>query len=145
MFRRVCDCMFFSYDGKAVKIPVEDKKVLKVGITEMLFFKKTQEKKYHKRCLVSRFRHVCLLNDNVPSHTSDLVKQILKSKKVTSLLHPTYSLNLAQCGFFLFPKPFQKSISRFKLCISSGEEDFEGMRCSFHFVICCGRNLFKIN
>lgn len=45
MFRRVCDCMFFSYDGKAVKIPVEkDKQVLKVGITEMLFFKKkTQE------------------------------------------------------------------------------------------------------
>lgn len=73
--------MLFSYDVIAVKIPVaKDKTVLKVGITEMLFFKKKSRKKYHKRCLVLGFRHVFLLNDNVPSHTSDLDKQILKSK-----------------------------------------------------------------
>lgn len=57
--------------------------------------------------MMSGFKHVCLLDDNAPSHTYDLVKQILKSKKITVWSHPSYSPYLAQCGFFLFPKPFK--------------------------------------
>lgn len=53
---------------------------------------------------MSGLRHVCLLHDNVPSHTSELVKQFLKSEKVTILPQPPYSPDLAPCDFFLFSK-----------------------------------------
>jgi histone-lysine N-methyltransferase SETMAR len=44
-----------------------------------------------------------LHHDNAPAHTS-LVRQFLASTKVTFIPHPPYSLDLAPCDFFLFPK-----------------------------------------
>lgn len=50
----------------------------------------------------SGFWHVCLLHDNRSSHTSELVKQFLKSEKVTVLSRPSYFPgDLSVCDFFL--------------------------------------------
>ena len=65
---------------------------------------KKHTKYYYKQRPVSGFRHVRLLHDNAPSHTSELVKQFLKSEKVTVLPHLPYSSDLIQFDFFRFPK-----------------------------------------
>lgn len=45
--------------------------------------------KKNKQRPESGFRYVFLLHDNPPSHTSELVKQLLKSEKVTVLSRPS--------------------------------------------------------
>lgn len=63
--------------------------------------KKKIKKHDNKQCSESRFQHDRLCQDNVPSHTSILVKQFLKSEKinVTNLI---YSPDLASCDFVFF-------------------------------------------
>jgi hypothetical protein len=43
-----------------------------------------------------------LHHDNAPSHTSFAVRNCLAQNNNTTLPHPTYSLDLAPCYFFLF-------------------------------------------
>jgi hypothetical protein len=45
-----------------------------------------------------------LHHDNALAHTSLIVRQFLVSMKMTFIPHPPYSLDLAPCEFFLFPK-----------------------------------------
>jgi len=45
-----------------------------------------------------------LHHDNAPAHTSLVVRQFLTSKNITVIPHPSYSLDLALCDFFLIPK-----------------------------------------
>lgn len=101
--KKVLYCIFFSCDGLAVQIPVPKGKSVTGRYYRDVVLKKLK-KYYQKRRPVSGFRHVRLLHDNAPSHTSQLVKQFLKSEKVTVLPHPPYSPDLAPCDFFLFPK-----------------------------------------
>ncbi|XP_062593106.1 histone-lysine N-methyltransferase SETMAR-like [Saccostrea cucullata] len=100
--KNVLYCIFLSCDVLAVQIPVPKGKRVTGRYYRDVVLKKL--KKYQKRRPVSGFRHVRLLYDNAPSHTSELVKQFLKSEKVTVLPHPPYSPDLAPCDFFLFPK-----------------------------------------
>ena len=63
-----------------------------------------------------KFQHICIsldvnfnesLINNIVSFEQlgpDIVKQFLKSEKVTILPHLTYSPELANCNVFLFPK-----------------------------------------
>ena len=49
------------------------------------------------------------MHDNAPAHTSEIIKQFLKSEKVTALPYPSYSPDLAPPpplprDFFLFQK-----------------------------------------
>jgi transposase len=61
-----------------------------------------------------------LHHDNVPAHTSLVVRQFLASKNMTGIPHPPYSPVLTPCDFFLFPKMkfrlkgyrLQKTLSR---------------------------------
>ncbi|UYV79428.1 USP2, partial [Cordylochernes scorpioides] len=46
----------------------------------------------------------CLLHDNAPSHSSLIVRRFLAKNNVCVLNHPPYSLYLAPCDFYLFPK-----------------------------------------
>ena len=101
--KKVLYCIFFSCDGLAVQIPVPNGKSVTGRYYRDVVLKKLK-KYYQKRRPVSGFRHVRLLHDNAPSHTSELVKQFLKSEKVTVLPHPPYSPDLAPCDFFVFPK-----------------------------------------
>ena len=63
---------------------------------------KKLSKYYQKRRPVTGFPYVCLLHNNAPAHTSDIVKQFLKSEKVIVLLQPTYSPDLTPLRFFSF-------------------------------------------
>ena len=45
-----------------------------------------------------------LHQDNAPTHNALSVKSFLTKHKITMLEHPPYSLDLAPCDFFLFPK-----------------------------------------
>ena len=65
---------------------------------------KKLKKYYQKRRPATGFKHVRLLHDNAPAHTSAIVTAFLKKEKVSVLPHPPYSPDLAPCDFFLFPK-----------------------------------------
>ena len=65
---------------------------------------KKLKKYYQKRRPATGFKHVRLLHDNAPAHTSAIVTAFLKKEKVTVLPHPPYSPDLAPCDFFLFLK-----------------------------------------
>ena len=45
-----------------------------------------------------------LLHDNAPSHNALVVRQFLASKRIVVLNHPSYSLDMSPCDYFLFPK-----------------------------------------
>ena len=59
---------------------------------------------YQKRRPVTGFKHIRLLHANVPALASEIVTVFWKKEKVTVLPHPLYSLDLALCDFFMFPK-----------------------------------------
>ena len=63
---------------------------------------KKLKKYYQKRRPATGFKHVRLLHDNAPAHTSAIVTAFLKKEKVTVL--PPPPPDLAPCDFFLFPK-----------------------------------------
>jgi len=45
-----------------------------------------------------------LHHDNVPAHTSLVVREFLTKNNMTTVLHPAYSPDLAPCDFYVFPK-----------------------------------------
>ena len=63
-----------------------------------------EAKKYQKLRAVTGFKHIRLLHGNGPAHASEIVTVLLKKEKVTVLPHLLYSLDLAPCDFFMFPK-----------------------------------------
>ena len=62
------------------------------------------KKYYQKRGPVIGFKHIRILHGDVPAHTSPIVTAFLKKEKVTFLPNLPYSLDLALCDFFMFPK-----------------------------------------
>ena len=59
---------------------------------------------YKSRRPKTGLKYVRLLHDNAPAHKARIVTDFLESEKVTVLLHPLYSPDLAPCDYFLFPK-----------------------------------------
>jgi len=45
-----------------------------------------------------------LHHNNVPAHTSLVVREFLTKNNMTTVLHPAYSPDLAPCDFYAFPK-----------------------------------------
>jgi len=45
-----------------------------------------------------------LHHDNVPAHTSLVVRKFLTKYNMTTAPHPAYSPDLAPCNFYVFPK-----------------------------------------
>jgi len=76
----------------------------------------TENSEYYKGLLECLRSDVCrkqpekwangfiLHHDNAPCHTSLLVWQFLSNKNITVFSHPPYSLDLAPCDCWLFPK-----------------------------------------
>ena len=95
--------IFFSGEGVAIKVPVKKGKSITGKYYKDVVLKKLK-KYYQKRRPATGFKHVRLLHDNAPAHTSAIVTAFLKKEKVTVLPHPPYSPDLAPCDFFLFPK-----------------------------------------
>ena len=101
--RKVWYSIFFSGEGVAIKVPMKNgkrhhRKVLQRHSTG------EAEKYYQKRCPVTGFKHIRPLHGNVPALASEIVTAFWKKEKVTGLPHLSYSLDLALCDFFMFPK-----------------------------------------
>ena len=62
------------------------------------------ERYYQKRRPVIGFKYIRLLHGNVPALASEIVTALWKKEKVTVLPHLPYSLDLAPCDVFMFPK-----------------------------------------
>ena len=103
--KKVLYAIFFSGEGVAIKVPAKKGKSITGKYYKDVVLKKLK-KYYQKRCPATGFKHVRLLHDNAPAHTSTsaIVTVFLKKEKVTVLPHPPYSPDLAPCDFFLFPK-----------------------------------------
>ena len=101
--KKVLYAIFFSGEGVAIKMPVKKGKSITGKYYKDVVLKKLK-KYYQKRRPATGFKHVRLLHDNAPAHTSAIVTAFLKKEKVTVLPHPPYSPDLAPCDFFLFPK-----------------------------------------
>ena len=101
--KKVLYAIFFSGEGVAIKVPVKKGKSITGKYYKDVVLKKLK-KNYQKRRPATGFKHVRLLHDNAPAHTSAIVTAFLKKEKVTVLPHPPYSPDLAPCDFFLFPK-----------------------------------------
>ena len=158
--RKVWYTIFFSDEGVTIKVPVEKGKNISGKYYKDIVLEKP--KKYQKRRPVTGFKHIHHLHGNGPAYASEIVTVFLKKEKVTVLPHLPYSLDLAPCDFFMFPKlksflagwkyklsqalgsaihqylitvsksayrdTFKKCLHRPKLCISSHEEFFDGMK-----------------
>ena len=101
--RKVWYAIFFSGEGVAIKVPMENgkkhhRKALQRHSTG------EAEKYYQKRRPVAGFKHIRLLHGNVPALASEIVTAFWKKEKVTVLPHLPYSLDLALCDFFMSPK-----------------------------------------
>ena len=101
--RKVWYAVFFSGEGTAIKVPMENgkkhhRKALQRHSTG------EAEKYYQKRRPVTGFKLMRLLHGNVPNLASEIVTAFWKKEKVTVLPHLLNSLDLAFCGFFMFPK-----------------------------------------
>ena len=97
--KKVLYAIFFSGEGVAVKVPVKKSKSITGKYYKDVVLKKLK-KYYQKRRPATGFKHVRLLHDNTPTHTSAIVTAFLKKEKVTVLPHPRYSPDLAPCDFF---------------------------------------------
>ena len=100
---KVWYAIVFSGEGVAIKVPMENgnkhhRKALQRHSTG------EAKKYYQKRRPVPGFIHIRLLHGNVPALASEIVTAFLKKEKVSVLPHLPYSLDLALCDFFMFPK-----------------------------------------
>ena len=60
---------------------------------------------HFKRCRrKTGFKHLHLLHDNAAAEKARIVTEFLESEKVNVLQNPPFSLDLAPCDYFLFPK-----------------------------------------
>ena len=101
--KKVLYAFFFSGEGVAIKVLVKKGKSITGKYYKDVVLKRLK-KYYEKQRLAIGFKHVRLLHENAPAHTSAIVTAFMKKEKVTVLPHPLYSPDLAPCDFFLFPK-----------------------------------------
>ena len=101
--RKVWYAIFFSDEGVAIIVPMENGKKHHHKAPQRHSTGET-EKYYQKRRPVTGFKHIRLLYGNVLALASEIVMTFWKKEKVIVLPHLLYSLDLALCDFFMFPK-----------------------------------------
>ena len=82
--KKVLYAIFFSSEGVAIKVPVKKGKSITGKYYKDVVLKKLK-KNYQKRRPTTGFKHVRLLHDNAPAHTSAIGTAFLKKEKVTVL------------------------------------------------------------
>ena len=85
--KKVLHAIFFTGEGVAKKVPVEKFKSITGKYYKGVVLKKLK-KYYLKRRPATGFKHIHLLHDNAPAHTSVFVTAFLKKEKVKGLPHP---------------------------------------------------------
>ena len=101
--KKVMLAVFFDINGPIIQVSVPKGRTVTGTLYKRKILKKLN-KYFEKRRPRTGLRGVHLLHDNAPAHTSSVVTDFLKTKKVTVLPHPPYSPDLAPADFFLFPK-----------------------------------------
>ena len=91
----------FSGEGVAIKVLVKKGKSITGKYYKDVVMKKLK-KYYQKRRPATCFKHVRLLHDNAPAHTSAIVTAFLKKEKVTVLPHPRIPQTLLHVISFCF-------------------------------------------
>ena len=86
-----------------MKVPVKKGKSITGKYYKDVVLKKLK-KYYQKRCPATGFKHVRLLHDNAPAHTSAIVTAFFKKEKVTVLPHPPRIPQTLPHVIFWFPK-----------------------------------------
>ena len=99
--KKVLYAIFFSGEGVAIKVPVKKGKSITGKYYKDVVLKKLK-KYYQKRRPATGFKHVRLLHDNAPAHTSAIVTAFLKKEKVTVLPHPRIPQTLPHVISFCF-------------------------------------------
>ena len=84
--KKVLYAIFFSGKGVAIKVPVKKGKSITRKYYKDIVLKKLKTY-YQTRRPATGFKHVRLLHDNAPAHTSAIVTAFLKKEKVTVLPH----------------------------------------------------------
>ena len=90
--------LFFNSSGPVVQVPCPSGHAVTGRSYKNSVLKKVKEF-YNKKRPSKGWQH-----DNASSHKCKVVKSFLASEKVKVLNHPTYSLDLSLCDFFLFPR-----------------------------------------
>ena len=85
--KKVLYAIFFSGEGVTIKVLVKKGKSITRKYYKDVVLKKLK-KYYQKRRPATGFKHVRLLHDNAPAHTSAIVTAFMKKEKVTVLPHP---------------------------------------------------------
>jgi transposase len=101
--KKVLYAIFFSGEGVTIKVPVKKGKSITGKYYKDVVLKKLK-KYYQKRSPVTGFKHIRLLHDNAPAHTSAIVSAFLKKRKSNCFASPPYSPDRVPCDFFLFLK-----------------------------------------
>ena len=96
-------CIFFTHKGPVFQIPVQKGRTVTGKVYKNVVLRKLKNY-YESRRPQKGLKYVRLLHDNAPAHKARIVTDVLESEKVTVLLHPPYSPDLAPCDYFLFPK-----------------------------------------
>ena len=101
--KKVLYAIFFSGEGVAIKVPVKKGKSITRKYYKDIVLKKLK-KYYQKRCPATGFKHVCLLHDNAPAHTSVIVTAFLKKEESNCFASPPVFPRPCPMWFLLFPK-----------------------------------------
>ena len=101
--KKVMLAVFFDINGPVVQVSVPRGRTVTGTFYKHRILGKLN-KYFEKRRPKTGLKGIRLLHDNAPAHTSRVVTDFLKTKKVTVLPHPPYSQDLAPADFFLFPK-----------------------------------------
>ena len=103
--KKILYAIFFSSECVAIQVLVKKGRSITGKYSRDVVLKKLKKKYYQKWCPVMDFKCVWLLHDNTPAHMYVIITVfILQKEKVTVLLHPPNSPDLAPCDFFLFQK-----------------------------------------
>ena len=99
--KKVLYAIFFSGEGVAITVPVKKGKSITGKYYKDVVLMKLK-KYYQKRRPATGFKHVRLLHDNAPAHTSAIVTAFLKKEKVTVCLTPLILQTLPHVISFCF-------------------------------------------
>ena len=85
--KKVLYAIFFSGEGVAIKVPVKKGKSITRKYYKDVVLKKLK-KYYQKRRPATGFKHVRLLHDNAPAHTSAIVTAFFEERKSNCFASP---------------------------------------------------------
>ena len=96
-------CVFFSIEGVVARIVVPKGQTVngtfyRTNVLPVVF------SKYKELKNRETVRNVMMHHDNAAPHKSKIVTEYLEEEKTILFLHLPYSLDLAPCDFFLFPR-----------------------------------------